>query len=500
MWEIFQNPYRSLTTTAQACFWGMISVGAMGLFPTMVDPAQAAQGPYCRFESRAIAEKNTLREKALAGDQRALKSYGELLQRHRQELATCRQNNWPRNQAVWLRLYECDTRPGNLEAILDDLVHRGYNQVNVEVFFNSQVMLPASDNDTPWQSMLQAPQNRDRDFLAEIIKKGRTRGLKVYAWMFTLNFGYDYSRNPRYQSVLARNGRNQISTEVVENYTEAFIDPYNYQAQYDYYHLVEAIIDRQPDGILFDYVRYPRSTGTESVIDSVKDLWIYSPASLNALRNRAQNGQGRELIQRFVTKGAISPQDVADVEKLYPRDLTPLWEGRVPVPGERSLSVGDRTQQLTLDLWYLAIAHAAQGVLDFVNLAHLPADRANVPSGVVFFPGGNQEVGQRGFDSRLQPWDSFPGDMEWNPMAYGVCGTTRCIEDQVRRTVSYAPFNTKVAPAIAGVWGRSHNNRPSLEAQMAAIQRVAPQIETVSHFAYSWQEPEADRRRKFCRV
>ncbi|MEL6129530.1 MAG: hypothetical protein AAFR30_06420, partial [Cyanobacteria bacterium J06628_4] len=57
---------------------------------------------------------------------------------------------------------------------------------------------------------------------------------------------------------------------------------------------------------------------------------------------------------------------------------------------------------------------------------------------------------------------------------------------------------SNVRPALAGVWGKSINNRPSLEAQMNALQRAAPNIQSVSHFAYSWQDPEFDRVRKFC--
>jgi hypothetical protein len=35
----------------------------------------------------------------------------------------------------------------------------------------------------------------------------------------------------------------------------------------------------EPDGVLFDYVRYPRGVGGYSVVDRVDDLWIYGQAS-----------------------------------------------------------------------------------------------------------------------------------------------------------------------------------------------------------------------------
>jgi hypothetical protein len=63
-----------------------------------------------------------------------------------------------------------------------------------------------------------------------------------------------------------------------------------------------------------------------------------------------------------------------------------------------------------------------------------------------------------------------------------------------------APAGTQIEPAIAGTWGQILNGRPSLEAQMQAIHQAAPQISSVSHFAFSWQDPQYDRDRKFCRL
>jgi hypothetical protein len=127
--------------------------------------------------------------------------------------------------------------------------------------------------------------------------------------------------------------------------------------------------------------------------------------------------------------------------------------------------------------------------------------RQGIPAGAVFFPDANQTIGQ-GYDSRLQPWDRFSSSLEWHPMSYGVCGgnNTTCITSLVQRVVSQAPPGTRISPVIAGTWGQAMSNRPSLEAQMQAIRQVAPQINSISHFAYSWQEPQSDRDRKFCQL
>jgi hypothetical protein len=311
--------------------------------------------------------------------------------------------------------------------------------------------------------------------------------------MFTMNFGYTYAQRPDRQEALARNGRGQTSLSFVKDGSQVFVDPYNMQAKTDYYQLVQAVLKRRPDGVLFDYIRYPRGTGTDSVASRIEDLWIYGDAAKQALYDRALNNKGRELITRYISKGSISASDIAAVKELYPDEGAPLWQGRTPSSGETVAS-------LQWQLWQLSVAHAAQGVLDFLSLATLAAQRSGVKAGAVFFPDGNQVVGQSGYDSRLQPWEHFSNSIEWHPMSYGVCGNNSCIEALVKRVADRTPQNTQVIPALAGTWGRSVSNRPSLEVQMQGLRRVAPRINAVSHFAYSWQDSDFDRDRKFCRL
>ncbi len=404
-----------------------------------------------------------------------------------------------------------------MEKILDRIVSKGYNQVYIEVFSDGQVLLPQAENRTPWPSVLRTPGTENIDLLAQAIEKGRERGLKVYAWLFTLNFGYSYALRPDRQQALARNVRGQttlttgdetgVASEVAELHAnEAFVDPYNPQARQDYSWLVNSVLQRRPDGVLFDYVRYYRGTGPASVVSQVQHLWLYSEATQQALYQRALNQKGRELIRRYVSQGYISAADIEAVDRLYPNEGEPLWQGRVPpTPPAGSdpsaskavVPAAQRQPVLQWELWYLSVAHAVQGVLDFLNLAIQPVQQMGLPAGAVFFPGGNHVVGQ-GFDSRLQAWDRFPSNIEWHPMVYGACGDVSCLVTQMERLVRYAPQGTKIIPAIAGDWGRSISNRPSLEQQMAALRQVAPQVDAISHFAYSWQEPESDRDRKFC--
>ncbi len=466
---------------------------------------------YCQLSAEAIAQKDSLRAEALAGDRNAQNRYRAILTEHADLIRRCRQENWPQNQAIWLRLYPCDLREGVLEALMDRIVSRGYNQVYVEVFYNGQVLLPASENRTPWPSVVRNPGHEQADLLEQAISKGRERGLKVYAWMFSLNYGYSYTQRPDRQQALARNGQGQnslnarttagLSTDLSGTGSEeAFVDPYSLQAKQDYYGLLQAILQRRPDGVLFDYIRYPRGTGSASVAGRVQDLWIYGPSAQQAFLNRATNQSGQELIRRFFSRGYITAGDIAAVKALYPTEGEPMWQGRTPSVSFASTPAPQLQAVLQWELWQLSVAHAVQGVLDFLAMAALPVQRQGIPAGAVFFPDGNQSVGQSGYDSRLQPWDRFSNSLEWHPMVYGTCGNTSCIVSQVLRVVSQAQPGTKVQPVLAGTWGQSVSNRPSLEAQMQAIRQVAPQINSVSHFAYSWQDPQSDRERKFCQL
>jgi uncharacterized lipoprotein YddW (UPF0748 family) len=92
------------------------------------------------------------------------------------------------------------------------------------MFSDGQVLLPASTNPTVWPSLVRTPGDAN-DLLAQAVQKGHERGLKVYAWMFLMNFGYSYALRPDRQSVLARNGKAETSLDLVDNQSQVFIDP-----------------------------------------------------------------------------------------------------------------------------------------------------------------------------------------------------------------------------------------------------------------------------------
>ncbi len=483
----------SLVVTLSGLGWGQVR------------PSQAQTPPYCQQTPQAIADKSRQLQGLLKGDRAATERYKALVAQHATRLSQCRQQTWPQTAAIWLRLYPCDARPGSLEAVMDRIVDRGYNQVYVEVFATSQVLLPENQNPTPWRSTLAGTKVRNVDLLATAIQKGRSRGLKVYAWLFTLNFGADYFQGDRRRTI-ARNGYGQDTltarlapmdgSQGLTTVDEVFVDPYSERAQQDYRRLVNAIIQRKPDGLLFDYVRYPRVLGAGSVTTRVQDLWIYGEASRTILLRRALNYKGIDLIRRYLEKGFITVGDLEDVNRLYPQEGEALWQGRTPNPISR-LAPNQQVSVLQSELWRLSVAHAFQGVYEFLNIAVAPVQTAKLPAGVVFFPEGNQSVGQ-GFDSRLQFWEYFPRYLEWHPMSYAVCGRADCVVNQVRRVLSFAPSGTQVKPVLAGIWQEPTSNRPPLEVQTQAMRQSVPQLSSISHFAYSWQEPGSDRDRKQC--
>lgn len=497
-------------------------------------PAGAATSAYCQLSPNEVQRKESLRQAALSGRQEAIQSYFAVLAEHARAVSECRSRTWPQTQAIWLRLYPCDARPGEIDRVLDQIVNKGYNQVYLEVFYDGQVLLPAADNPTVWPSVLRTPGYEKFDMLSKALNKGRARGLKMYAWLFSLNLGYTYSQRPDRQQTLARNGQGQTSVTVAQeagiddrvgDANHVFVDPYSPQVRQDYSTMVNAILRRQPQGMLFDYIRYLRGVGPASVVTRVQDLWIYGEASQQALLQRAQNQQGRDLIQRYLSKGFVNANDLQAVFKQYPGEKEPLWQGRTPLnpPTTTATVINNRgtavaakppagkpdvppapirpsLSTLQKELWQLSVAHATQGIIDFLAMASGPAQRMGLPAGAVFFPDGNRPVNQGGFDSRLQPWDRFPANIEFHAMSYGNCGNMSCILPQVQRVTSLAPAGAQIIPAIAGGWGQAVKNRPSLEVQMQAIRAAAPQINAISHFSYSWQEPKDDHDRRSCRI
>lgn len=473
--------------------WTKFTIAIISLISQTVIkfPVAAVNNAYCQFDQNTITTKENLRQNAIAGNPTAQQEYKKMLRQHGDSLRNCRQNNWLKEQAIWVRLYPCDVKAGSIDKVLDNVVNLGYNTVYLEVFFDSQVLLPKNGNYTPWPSVVDVAGQENRDLYAEALEKGRERGLKVYAWLFSMNFGYLYAQRSDRQDALARNGKGQTSVDFVHDRSQGFIDPYNSQARQDYTKLLQAVMQRRPDGVLFDYIRYPRGSGQQSLVSKVKDLWIYGDASKQTLFRRAQNQQGRWLLERYVNQGYINANDVAKMKSLYPDEKTPLWQGR-------SASAPSNLSTLQLDVWYFTVAHAAQGVIDYLDFASNQVKQRGIPTGAVFFPDGNQIVGDVGFDSRLQPWDSFSQNMEWHVMSYALCGNPNCIVDQVKRVLQSSSQKSNVQPVLAGFWGRNDGQRPSLESQMEAIRVSAKPVQSISHFAYSWILPEHTRERQSC--
>jgi hypothetical protein len=463
------------------------------------NPASAQTDRYCQLPAAEIAQKNVLRQAAQKGTPGSQRKYDEMLKLHAENIQKCRQKSWLKSQTIWIRLYPCDLNPGALDEIFDRIASHGYDRVYVATFYTGQVLLPKSANNTAWSSVINTKGHEKSDLLAQAIQKGRDRGMKVYAWMYALNFGSSYVANPERQEVLAVNGREQTTIDAGEEGV-LFIDPYSDKAKTDYVQMVKEVLRRRPDGVLFDYIRFPRGQGAQSVAGNVKDLWIYGAESRQTLEALAKNPKGEELLRRFLDNGDISIKDLKEADALFPEDGPPMWEGRTALQGEDRMSYEDKFPWIQWDLWQLSVGHASEGITSFLKAAVEPVEREKIMAGAIFFPEGNKPVGRKGYDSRLQPWDRFSPKIEWHPMVYATCDRSDCIVEQVKRVQSMADPKTEIVPALAGVWGRSIEGRPSLESQMDGIRQNAPGIRSISHFAFSWQEPELDYYRSSCRL
>ena len=482
-------PRRLITLTFTASLLTQsIGLGVIG------PRAHALTSDYCQVTNAEATQKETLLTAAVNGTAAVKRRYQARLAEDARKLRQCRSRSWLKTQAIWLRLHDCDLRPGVLDALMDRIVNRGYNQVYVEVFYQGRVLLPTANNPTPWSPAVRKPQYANRDLLAEAIRKGHERGLKVYAWLFSMNYGYTYGIQPNRLPTLARNGLGQTSLNLFNNpeahvelsgdLDAAFIDPYNRQARQDYGRLLQAVLQRKPDGVLFDYIRYPRQKGGASVATKVKDLWIYGDAAKTALISRATNQKGRLVIQKYLQQGKLTIGDLTEADARYPQEKQAMWQGRKVKPTDKLPPAQSRLGPLQWDLWLLSVGHAYQGVLDFLKAAVAPVRQQRLPAGAVFFPDANRRVGG-GFDSRMQPWDYFPKTIEWHAMSYGVCGDTSCIVNQVKRVAAKAPPDTKLSPVIAGAWRGFAYNRPSLVQQMEDIHKAVPRINAISHFDFS---------------
>ncbi|NJK59873.1 MAG: hypothetical protein HC918_05930 [Oscillatoriales cyanobacterium SM2_1_8] len=240
--------------------------------------------------------------------------YLATLQRWGQSLRACRAQSAFPVQAVWLRLHACDGP--HLPEIFDRMQMRGYNRVYLETLYDGRILLPAAENNTPWQSVANRPGQAKQDLMAEAIAAGRARGMQVYAWKHALNVGYAYGVRPDREAVLARNGHGKTSLDLLPDpnsptgEVQAFADPTHPQIQEDLRLAIAATLQRQPDGVLLDYIRYVRQTGGASIATTVRDLWIYGETARQAFLTAVPPPQ-QELRERFLTQGFVTANEVA---------------------------------------------------------------------------------------------------------------------------------------------------------------------------------------------
>ncbi len=424
--------------------------------------------------------------------------YAQVLSQWGRALRECRAQSAFPVQAVWLRLHACDGP--HLDEIFDRIQMRGYNRVYLETLYDGRILLPAAANPTPWQAVANRPGQEKEDLLAAAIAAGRARGLPVYAWKHTLNVGYAYGVRPDRAGVLARNGRGQTSLDLAPDphsptgEVQAFAEPTHPQIREDLRQAIAATLQRKPDGVLLDYIRYVRQTGGASIATTVRDLWIYGETARPSFLTAVPTPQ-RELRERFLAQGFVTAADIAPLVTPSPAAASaPRTKSNPPRPTAAELA---RQQALWQErLWQQSVDFAQTAIVDFLTAVGNPVTQAGLPVGAVFFPGGNQVLG-RGFDSRLQPWHRFDRQWQWHPMSYARCGTADCIVAEVARVMAEAD-GVEVAPVLTGQWGQPFDGRPSLEDQMTAIAQRFPQIRSVSHFAFAWQEPAWDRARQAC--
>ena len=468
--------------------------------------------PTCDVSATEILRKHELRKSALVitpNDPKAKSQYGAIVQKHKSELQACRDRLAPQTQATWIRLYPNDAKAGVLEDVFDKMANRGYNQVFIETFYDGRVLLPVADNPTPWRSVLEesvksGEVSADYDLWKQAIAIGKERGLKVYGWSFAMNFGYGYSEIKGRSVALALNGNgnNSIANtnfdrQLVANgrafYEDAyeedhlFADPYSAIAKADLTSVVKALMQRHPDGMVFDYVRYPTNS-TGALIDNVKQLWIHGKSSRSALLNSIDNKNVRELMALYLQNGDLTSDDVIQTEKRL-ADTSKVKPTNIKNPKETA-AIAEGL------LWNIATNHAYQGVINFVTAVSAPLKQNNMAIGTVFFPNGNRAESGK-FEARMQPWDRFPIYMERHPMTYALCNDGSCVAEQVAEVVNQSSPETLVCPVLAGTWGQGFDGHPSFEKQMQAIRAREPKINCFSHFVYSWMEPESDRLRKF---
>ena len=221
-------------------------------------------------------------------------------------------------KGLWIRPYSGDLSDLDILKVMDDAQSLGITDLFVETFWGGKLIFPGN------------PTFPDRypgvDLLKAYVREGHRRGIRVHAWLHTLNFGPAWAA--AHPDTLVKDGFGDTSGEVEKG--SDTVSPALPEVKVELDRIVDELASHSVDGVMLDYLRYPtRMKGDD--IDSTPDprnFFGYNARQL-ALMEQRHPELDTPAFQNFLETGvpAVESDRQADLDQFkqsLSEDLTGL--------------------------------------------------------------------------------------------------------------------------------------------------------------------------------
>ena len=222
-----------------------------------------------------------------------------------------------RRRGLWIRPYRGDLSGLHVLEVLDNAQSQGITEIYVEAFHNGTLHYKSPSNLFPLATPATASAP-EVELLKVYSREARRRGMKIYAWLHTLNFGQAYGEaNP---DQLVRDGFGNTSGASEKQSWR--VSPSHPEVRRRLNLMAwELASSGMVDGVQLDYIRYPVRLKDGDVDPSAdpRNFWGYSAQQMQTFF--AENPPyDTDAMRTFLTTGTAP--DGRDVEYL---DVWKRW-------------------------------------------------------------------------------------------------------------------------------------------------------------------------------
>ncbi|MBM3274671.1 MAG: hypothetical protein FJZ00_05940, partial [Candidatus Sericytochromatia bacterium] len=174
------------------------------------------------------------------------------------------------------------------------------------------------------------PSRYPEDVLAVYVKEGKRRGIRIHAWLHTLDFGPDWAK--AYPDTLVQDGYGKSSTSTERGSNR--VSPALAEVRREVAQLIDDVASRSVDGVMLDYLRYPTRLKGDDIDDTPdpRNFFGYNLRQFAAILLRSPDLATPEA-REFLASGTLARDEQRE-------DLLARWKAALSVDLEELITVG----------------------------------------------------------------------------------------------------------------------------------------------------------------